>query len=385
MNDPFDLPPDVLKRIPLFAELAKVLSWSAGPVNWDLARQIAVSVAAGEDAQQRVDDADTAAMTEHVKVADMWLLELTGLPEPTSVTPVRAVTAVDWAEAATTTLAELIDPVAQKASRALSEQLAGAPEGDPIQQALSQMGPMLMGIQAGTILGQVARDVLGTHDVPFPIEEPATLLVVPAIDRLATEHGLDKQAVRQWVALQAAARRLTLDGVSWVPAHFFALYHNFVATLDLTIAEGLQKLQQLDLSDPARLQEALADGGLFSSESSPQTAEAAGRIERFLAVIEAYATVAVGSAGARLGPDALRLTEVFAQRRTAGSEGTRALLGFIGLEEDPDQRRALAFVRAILAHGDWALLHRVWDDAEHFPTDAELGDPQRWIERMGAA
>ncbi|HEX9712190.1 MAG TPA: zinc-dependent metalloprotease [Actinomycetota bacterium] len=385
MNDPFDLPPDVLRRIPLFAELAKVLSWSAGPVNWDLARQIAVSVAAGEDPQQQVDVSDATAMSEHIKLAEMWLLEITGLPDPTTVRPIRAVTAVDWAESATTTFAELIDPIALKASRALTEQLGEAGEGDPIQQALSQMGPMLMGIQAGGIVGQLAREVLGTHEVPFPIDEPATLLIVPAIDRVAAEHAVDRRDVRQWVALQAAARRLTLDGVSWIPTHFFALYHNFVATLDLTIAEGLQKLQQLDLSDPARLQEALGEGSLFSSEASPQTAEAAGRVDGFLAVIEAHGTVAVETAAARLGADAMRLAEVFARRDAGAGAGTGALMSFLGLEPETDRRRALAFVRAILAHGDWALLHRVWEDAGSFPSEAELTDPPRWIERMEAA
>jgi uncharacterized protein (DUF2342 family) len=34
---------DITGKIPLFAELRKLMSWSGGPVNWDLARQIAIS------------------------------------------------------------------------------------------------------------------------------------------------------------------------------------------------------------------------------------------------------------------------------------------------------------------------------------------------------
>ena len=33
--------------MPLFAELQKLLSWSGGPVNWDLAQQLAASSLAG--------------------------------------------------------------------------------------------------------------------------------------------------------------------------------------------------------------------------------------------------------------------------------------------------------------------------------------------------
>src|SRR3712207_7479928 len=36
-------PEDLLGKMPLFAELQKLMSWSGGPVNWDLARQGAVS------------------------------------------------------------------------------------------------------------------------------------------------------------------------------------------------------------------------------------------------------------------------------------------------------------------------------------------------------
>src|SRR4051812_24792947 len=36
-------PEDVLGKMPLFAELQKLMSWSGGPVNWDLARQGAIS------------------------------------------------------------------------------------------------------------------------------------------------------------------------------------------------------------------------------------------------------------------------------------------------------------------------------------------------------
>ena len=36
-------PEDLLGKMPLFAELQKLMSWSGGPVNWDLARQGAIS------------------------------------------------------------------------------------------------------------------------------------------------------------------------------------------------------------------------------------------------------------------------------------------------------------------------------------------------------
>ncbi len=36
-------PEDLLGKMPLFAELQKLMNWSGGPVTWDLARQGAIS------------------------------------------------------------------------------------------------------------------------------------------------------------------------------------------------------------------------------------------------------------------------------------------------------------------------------------------------------
>ena len=37
--------PDALRDAPLFQELQRVMASSSGPVNWELARQVAVSTA----------------------------------------------------------------------------------------------------------------------------------------------------------------------------------------------------------------------------------------------------------------------------------------------------------------------------------------------------
>jgi len=63
----------------------------------------------------------------------------------------------------------------------------------------------------------------------------------------------------------------------------------------------LQRLQELDLSDPSRLQDALGDEGLFSHQSSPETAAAAGGVTTFLAVVEAYTQAAVAAVAKRTG------------------------------------------------------------------------------------
>jgi putative hydrolase len=383
MNDPFDLPPDILRRIPLFAELSKVLSWRGGPVNWDLARQVATSVAQAEEQGRRVTEAEKAEMEEHVRVAEMWVEELASLPVAHSVLAARAATAGEWVEAATVPFSELIDPVAAKAARALTSQ-AGEGLEDMMSQAMGQIAPMFMGVQAGTVLGTLARDVTGTHETGLPVGEEPMLLVLPAIDRIATEYQIESRRVRQWVALRAVAMRSLTEGFPGARATFFARYLDFVASLDVDLADGIRKLQDLDLTDPARLQEALRDEGLLNLTPSPATAAAAEGVARYIALVGAHADAATSAANDRIG-DGDRVGEAFA-RRAVDTKGIEMLYGFIGLEPPSGalRRSASSFVRAVISSGGFALANRVWEDAESFPAAGELDEPDAWLRRNAA-
>src|SRR5919107_1110722 len=71
-------PEDVLGKMPLFAELQRLMTWSGGPVNWDLAKQGAISqLAAGH---QPVSDAERTGVAEALRLADLWLDQVTELP-----------------------------------------------------------------------------------------------------------------------------------------------------------------------------------------------------------------------------------------------------------------------------------------------------------------
>ncbi len=383
MEDPFDLPPDVLRRIPLFAELSKVLSWSGGPINWDLATQIATSIAAGERPAPPIEADDHAAVAEHLRLAEMWLGETTGVELTPHAAAPRAATPSDWADHASDALRELMDPIAAKVSAAMSQQtheIGDADEAGMLSQALGQMAPMFMGMQAGSIIGHLARDVTGIHDLGVPSGEEGLVLVLPAIDAIATDYGLDRAQVRQWVALRAAAHHRAFDG--FPRTHFYALYHNYVASLEFDFAESIRRLQELDVSDPQRLQDALGDEGLFTHQPSPQSRTAAEDIARFRAVVDAHIGAAVRSASARAG-DVSRVTEAFRRREAAAGSGVSMLERFIGLEGPPTSSRAEGFVSHVLAAGGWPLLTRLWEDPEAFPTDEELNDPDAWERRVG--
>lgn len=384
-EDPFDLPPEILQQVPLLAEIAKVLSWSGGPVNWDLARQLAVAVASQGGAGVEPTAAGAEELREDVRVAELWLAEATGLETPPTMAKVQAVGPAGWASRATDVYRELVDPLAHRVTAAMREQgpESGPPETAMIQQAMAQLAPMFLGMQSGVMLGTLARGVLSQYDVPVhPAEEGSVVIVLPAVDAFAESYGLDRREARLYTALHESAHRFEFEGASWVGAHFFALYHNYVSALELDLGGLAERLQGLDVTDPGALREALEGQSLFGAESDA-TRTALDRVEALLAILEAYAARAVAAALSRL-PEAGRISEAAARRRVEESEGERMFRQFVGINLRSERRRqADAFARHVLDAGGWAALNRIWGEADGMPSVEELAAPQDWLRRVG--
>ena len=106
-------PEDLLAKMPLFAELQKLMTWSGGPVNWDLARQGAISQLA--TGSQPTSGAERSAATEALRLADLWLDQVTDLPSGTD-RPL-AWSRVEWVEQTLPAWRTLIDPLAAPRGR----------------------------------------------------------------------------------------------------------------------------------------------------------------------------------------------------------------------------------------------------------------------------
>ena len=81
MSDPFGaggFDPRMFEHVPLFRELAKVMSWTGGPVNWDLAGQTAAAIAGPP--QPGAAERDSAELEQAVHAAELWLDQVTTLP-----------------------------------------------------------------------------------------------------------------------------------------------------------------------------------------------------------------------------------------------------------------------------------------------------------------
>src|SRR5690242_10107880 len=124
-------------------QFADMLSYRGGPVNWDLAKNVARhAIAAAGDPS--VLDAQRREITEAVRLADLWLDEATAFPS--GIRKIEAWSRSEWLEATFGVWAKLFDPIAAKGVEAMSgmfntdlPQLGGDVPGE-MRQALGARG-----------------------------------------------------------------------------------------------------------------------------------------------------------------------------------------------------------------------------------------------------
>jgi putative hydrolase len=394
MSDPFSggFDPRIFEQVPLFRELAKVMSWTRGPVNWDLAQQTAGSLVTPTGPRSDRDEQEFAAA---VRVVEMWLDQVTGLEAVNG--PVRSLSAEQWVREATTStgLGLLVEPLAAGMSQALSQ---GLPEqlramdsqpgfGDALRQSFGAMGAMMYGVQVGTIAGNLAGQLLGTYDLGLPLIDARVVATVgDTHERFARDYDVEPTEMRFWLALREALFRRMYAGVAWLQPELSRLLTEFAAAADFNPERLMEQFGSAGI-DPSDLEALSSTLGSEEFTVEPTTGQqrVLSRLQALVAFVEAYAEVVIGAAGETRLTALGRIEEAMRRRRAERGPGERMLNQLIGLDLLPRLvRDARAFCDAVIAARDQAGLDRVWRDPRHLPTPEDFEDPSRWLVRMAA-
>ena len=391
MSDPFGgFDPSMFNKVPLFRELAKVMSWSGGPVNWHLAADTAASLASGPTALPATAGAGTD-FAEAVRVAELWLDQVTVLPAVDG--PAVTLSTAEWTRQAASSagLGVYIEPVAKGMTGSLAE---GLPEqfaamGAPVAQAMESMSAMLYGVQAGAVAGNLAGQLLGLYDLGVPTLDPRTVGTVgDAAAQFASSYEFDPVEFRYWLALREAAHRRMFAGVEWLRPRVAELIGQFAAGAQFNLEEMLEGMggMGLDPTNPEALTEALSGPDAFRIEPTAEQRAALRELQALVSFVEGWSdTVVRAAAGDKL--QALPRIEEATRRRSAEKgPGERSLEQLLGLDLKPaDVRVGPAFCGAIIDARGLEGLDRAWSAPEWLPNADELDDPSRWLVRMAAA
>ena len=377
---------DIWNDVPLFREVQRVLLSSSGPVNWELARQVAIATASssGEDPYPRSEE--LPVFEDAVRLAELQVAGFTGLEPPGDLPRVETVRRTQWVERNLEGLRAVMEPAAARLGEAVGRaQRELIPEGtEPagVEQLLTQLSPLLLGAQVGSVLGMLGQEVLGQYDIAIPRPAGAALLfVVPNIAAFEKDWSLDPTEFRTWIAIHEVTHRFEFAR-PWALGRFRELLDDFTSTMRLDLEDLRGRLSSIDPSDPEAMREVFeAEGGMFGPVLNDEQRLKLGRIQAFMAAAEGYGDHVMHALGARMLPSYARIEE--AMRRYRESEHVDPVLQrLLGIEVKREQYRlGRTFCETVAETSDETILARMWDSAEALPSLPELHEPRLWLAR----
>ncbi len=385
-GDPSD-PNDLSAQMPLFAELQKLMSWSGGPVNWDLAKQLAVStLAASGTGATIVSPAERVGVAEAIRLADLWLDDATDLPS--GVQSIESWSRSEWLDRTLPVWSALCEPVAARVVAAMSnaipkEQLDALGAGNPLGGIMQQVGGMMFGAQVGQGLGGLAQEVLSATDIGVPLGPVGVAALVPA--NIATfGEGLERPAeeVRLYLALREAAHQRLFTHVPWLRQRLLDTIEAYSRGISLDMSAVEEAMQGIDPMNPQGIQDALS-GGLFAPQETPEQAAALRRLETLLALVEGWVDSVVATAAGDRMPGADALREASRRRRATGGPAEQTFATLVGLELRPRRLRdAAALWWSVTEKRGVSGRDAIWTHPDLLPTAKDLDDPLGFGDRV---
>jgi putative hydrolase len=392
---------------------------SDGPVHWEVARQVARWVALEGQTEPPVAAEDRARMGEVASAAEQRVLAETGEPSPSR--SVALLGRAEWADQALQTLRPVLEKLAVSLQGEMPEPGeegdmpnpfaglfgmgpgAGAPgsgapgSGDqpgaggpgpmganPLAGMFGALGPLLLGVQCGFVVGQLAQSLLSEHDLLLPIADPPRpALVVPNLDAFHESWSIPADDLCFYVALGEAVRSRIVTR-PWIRERLVRLATEYVSSFKIDPSALEAQLGSIDLSDPSSFEGPMLDpDALLGAMQSPEQLAVLERLQLMTAVLESYADSVVERIGEPMVKTLSTIREAMRRHRVERSEADRFIQRLLGL--DPSRRRhdqAAAFCRGVEERAGAEALDRLLEGEPMLPTPAELEAPGLWLARI---
>ncbi len=355
-------------------------------------REIARTVATGGESEANIDPAERIAIEQLVRVAELRVADATGL-EPSRGTSlkVEVVNRTQWADRTFADYGELFEALGRSVGS--GDEPADSEIGQhPMEAMLAgitrMVGPMMLALGTGALVGRLAQQALGGYMLPVP--RPAgspVLIALPNVDEFGREWSLDADDLRLWVCLHETVHHAVF-AVDHVRERVNGLLLRHAAAFD---------------SGPGRLEDLLGDfdpelgpeawASLQSSLASPEALLGAVRsaeqeallpeLTALMAAITGYADHTMDRIGGELIGSYGRLTEALRRHRVEASASDRFVERILGLELDRDQYdRGAAFAAGVVERAGPAGLARLFSDPANLPTPNEVDAAGLWLARI---
>lgn len=372
-------------------QLRYLFESTSGPVNWKMVEEIARQ-RAYQAGDPRISAAQAGQVRQALTIADLWLDPVTDFINR-DVTR-EAWQRTDWVQETLPAWKAICEPVAENASRALTEALrremgdeAGSdlpPEiaklAGSLGEALPRMSGLAFGSQIGQALGEMASTSFGPFDSGLPLGKTnTTALVLSSVEAFADGLEIPADEVVQYLAVRECAHSRLFSSVPWLATDLLQAVTRYSEEIAIDTDAIAESARSFDFQDPEALNRAMAEG-VFAPQPTEGQRRALVRLETLLALIEGWVEVVTSEATAPYLPHADQLREMLRRRRVTGSSGEQVLAQLVGLHLRPrSARNAARIMQLVEDELGGEARDGLWSHPDTIPTAEELSVPEVFL------
>ncbi|MFC0485314.1 zinc-dependent metalloprotease [Pseudarthrobacter scleromae] len=356
-------------------------------INWDLAASTAARLAPAGPVL------DQAAISEAVdslrRLADVsvdHVHEITGLEAARDLrdSSVLVVDRASWAKANTQSFAVMLKPAMEK----MLENRQGT-----LSPGAASVSGAITGSQLGAVLAFLSSKVLGQYDPFAALAEGSTappagrlLLVAPNIVAVERELNVTPEDFRLWVCLHEQTHRVQFAAAPWLRHHMLEQ----IDQLSVHLLGNVDSLMERATAAARSLKDRTASGNtpgrgaILDLLQDPEEKAAISHLTAVMSLLEGHANVVMDAVDASIIPSVKTIRQRFNDRGKDRGVIEKFIRSLLGLDAKMRQYSDGArFVRAVVDAACMEGFNRVWESADHLPTEPEIHDAKLWLERMG--
>jgi putative hydrolase len=397
-NNPDEQP---FAGIPLFGDLAKAMA-GQGPLQWDVARQVAISTATnGTNTEANVDPTSRVSLEQLAPIADMHVRNYTGLITGTG-TSLPNIVVTNHSTWVHHTL-ESYKPLFTQLAAALNNPSVETPEpGNELDRGIDNetdqiaammsslnkmMAPAMMGMSIGSMIGQLSLRAFGQYDLPIPREPKNQLLLVASnVEQFATDWSIAVDDMRMWVLIHELTSHAVLS-VDHVRDAINQQISKYIAGFRPNPNALMDRLTTMDLgtTDPmAMMQKFLTDPTIIlGAVRSPEQERQAPVLDAMIAAVVGYIDHSVDAISALVLGRGEQIAEAVRRRRVESAPHDSFVEQLLGLRLTRQQvERGHAFAAGVTDRSGHDGLSQLFTRAGNLPTPNELDAPGLWLARI---
>ena len=356
-------------------------------INWDLTASTAARLApAGPVLSEAAMGEAVDSLRRLADVSVEHVHQITGLEAARDLrdSSVLVVDRASWAKANTQSFAVMLKPAMEK----MLESRRGT-----LSPGAASVSGAITGSQLGAVLAFLASKVLGQYDPFAALAEGSTapaggrlLLVAPNIVAVERELNVAPEDFRLWVCLHEQTHRVQFAAAPWLRHHMLEQ----IDELSVHLLGNVDSLMERATAAARSLKDRTASGNtpgrgaILDLLQDPEEKAAISHLTAVMSLLEGHANVVMDAVDASIIPSVKTIRQRFNDRGKDRGVIEKFIRSLLGLDAKMRQYSDGArFVRAVVDVAGMEGFNKVWESADHLPTEPEIHDAKLWLDRMG--